>query len=70
MSVEQTLPEVRLVAGHALEGPGPDAFVLPRVVHQVALGHKTHLANVALEWLLTVVLDSNVFVNTAGKKLN
>ena len=33
VSVEQTLSEVGLVAGHALEGPGPDALVLPGVVH-------------------------------------
>ena len=65
MSVEQTLSEVGLVAGHALEGPGPDALVLPGVVHQVALGHEADLADVALERLLTVVFNSDVFVNTA-----
>ena len=64
VSVEQTLSEVGLVAGHALEGPGPDALVLPGVVHQVALGHEADLADVAFERLLTVVFDSDVFVNT------
>ena len=64
MCIEQTLSEVGLVAGHALEGPGPDALVLPGVVDQVALRHETDLADVAFERLLTVMLDSNVFVNT------
>ena len=64
VSVEQTLSEVGLVAGHALEGPGPDALVLPGVVHQVALGHEADLADVAFERLLTVVFNSDVFVNT------
>ena len=65
VSVEQTLSEVGLVAGHALERPGPDTLVLPGVVHQVALGHEADLADVAFERLLTVVFDSDVFVNTA-----
>ena len=70
VSIEQTLSEVGLVAGHAFEGPGSDALVLPRVVHEVALRHEADLADVAFERLLPVVLYSDVFVNTEKYKFN
>ena len=39
------------------------------MIFKVALGNETHLADVALERLLTLVLYPDVLVNTGTKKI-
>ena len=40
------------------------------MVFKVALGNKTHLADVALERFLTLVLDPDVLVNTEKRNIS
>jgi len=61
--LQQGLPQVGFVAQLALEGPLPGVLVLPHVVQQVTLGHKLLLTNVALEWLLSLVLYPDVLID-------
>ena len=55
--VQQSLSQVSLVTQLALEGSLAGVLVLPHVVDQVAFRHELLLADIALERLLSLVLD-------------
>lgn len=60
--LQQGLPQVGLLAEIAFERSLPLVFVLPHVVHQIALSHKLFLADVTGVRFLAVVLDPYVLV--------
>lgn len=55
--LQQSLPQVSLVAELTLEGSLSAVLVLPHVIDKVALGHKLFLAHLTLKGLLSLMLN-------------